>query len=160
MIATDRAGLFLTPFSGKDAAALHALMQANRDHLTAHGDFREQLALSISELRSELEHTSAGHHRFGIFLNGELIGRIDLNAVEPPRYGLGYWLAAGATGRGYAGASLRAVCSLAESIGATDLYAGVTHGNARSVALLERAGFSVVERFERYTRFHLAFEAA
>jgi RimJ/RimL family protein N-acetyltransferase len=135
-------------------------MQANQDHLTAHGDFGEQLALSVADLRAELDDASGGHHRFGIVLEGNLIGRIDLKAVDPPRYSLGYWLAEGATGQGHASASLHAVCALARGLGATDIYAGVTHGNGRSVALLERAGFSAVERFERYTRFHLSLRAA
>ncbi|HLU57581.1 MAG TPA: hypothetical protein VKZ81_19165 [Pseudonocardia sp.] len=40
-------------------------------------------------------------------------------------------------------------------LGATDVYAGVGHGNVRSAALLARLGLTPVARFESYTRFHL-----
>lgn len=36
----------------------------------------------------------------------------------------------------------------------TDIFAGVTHGNHRSVNLLQRLGFRAVAEFETYTRFH------
>lgn len=40
-------------------------------------------------------------------------------------------------------------------LAATDIYAGVTHGNDKSAALLERVGFRFPQRFEDYTRYHL-----
>ncbi|EAA8855167.1 TPA: GNAT family protein [Escherichia coli] len=67
-----------------------------------------------------------------------------------------YWLDQHKTGKGYATAALRALIGHAKNaLTASDLYAGVTHGNARSVALLARAGFSPVADFEKYTRYHL-----
>ncbi len=155
MIATPIEGLVLRPLRGSDAVALHALMAANRAHLTAHGDFATEVAASPAEIAAELD-ADGPHRRFGIVRHGQLIGRIDLIAVDPPRYSLGYWLAEAATGQGFALASLWALCEVARQLGASDLYAGVSHGNGRSVRLLQRAGFVPVERFERYTRFHLA----
>ncbi|SDM52640.1 GNAT family N-acetyltransferase [Allokutzneria albata] len=40
-------------------------------------------------------------------------------------------------------------------LAATDLFAGVAHGNARSVAVLLRLGFSRVASFDDYDRYHL-----
>jgi hypothetical protein len=40
-------------------------------------------------------------------------------------------------------------------LGATDVYAGVTKGNAKSEALLGRLGFQVVEDRGSYTLFTL-----
>jgi RimJ/RimL family protein N-acetyltransferase len=81
---------------------------------------------------------------------------IDLIATDPPKYGLGYWLAKEATGRGYARAALRALIGHARTeLSATDIYAGVTRGNAGSEGLLERVGFLPVLDFDSYRRFHL-----
>lgn len=97
--------------------------------------------------------------RFGIVFQGALIGRIDLIGVEPPRYSLGYWVCESAAGRGYASAALVALIAFARSgLDATDLYAGVTHGNGPSERLLLRAGFAPAARFETYTRFHLGVD--
>lgn len=160
MLATRIEGLVLEPLGGNHAPALHRLMQANRAHLTAFGDFGEQLAASEADLRTELDDHSKGHRRFGIFLAGDLVGQMDILAVDPPRYSLGYWLAEGSTGKGYASAALQSLSSFArDALGASDLYAGVTHGNLASMRLLERAGFILVERFERYARYHLALGA-
>jgi ribosomal-protein-serine acetyltransferase len=90
------------------------------------------------------------------FLRGSLIGRADLVPVDPPRYGLGYWLGEEATGHGYATAAVRALLDHARSLGATDVLAGVTHGNDRSVALLRRLGFARVAEFDAYDRYHRA----
>lgn len=76
--------------------------------------------------------------------------------ADPPKYGLGYWLAKEATGQGYASAALRALIGHARiDLYATDIYAGVTRGNAKSEALLERLGFLPVLDFDSYRRFHL-----
>jgi RimJ/RimL family protein N-acetyltransferase len=94
--------------------------------------------------------------RFGIRLEGELIGRIDLVPVDPPRYAIGYWLGRNATGKGYATAAAAALIGFArEQLAATDIFAGVTKGNAKSVAVLERLGFQAVAEFESYIRYHL-----
>ncbi|WP_088282374.1 GNAT family N-acetyltransferase [Kineosporia sp. A_224] len=74
--------------------------------------------------------------------------------VDPPRYGLGYWVRASSQGRGLASAAVGALLEHAQTrCGATDVFAGVTHGNDRSVALLRRLGFVEAATFERYTRF-------
>ena len=71
---------------------------------------------------------------------------------------IGYWLDSEFTGKGYASACCQTVIDHARSsLGATDIFAGVTHGNAKSVAVLERLGFHRVEEFETYNRFHLHF---
>lgn len=41
----------------------------------------------------------------------------------------------------------------------TDVFAGVSHGNERSVALLHRLDFAVVADFDTYRRFHRALGA-
>lgn len=155
MLVTELPDLILRPLTSSAAPELHVLLQKNRDHLTEHGDYAEQVAMSRDQVEAELA-SESGNLRFGIVLGGALIGRIDLIAADPPKYGLGYWLAKEATGRGYASAALRELIGHARiDLYATDIYAGVTRGNAKSEALLERLGFLPVLDFDSYRRFHL-----
>jgi RimJ/RimL family protein N-acetyltransferase len=96
---------------------------------------------------------------FGIWDVGQLVGSVELVSVDPPRYGLGYWLAESACGRGLATVAVEAIIRYAEKdLGATDIFAGVTHGNHKSIAVLELARFNVAAEFETYTRYHLALK--
>ncbi|WP_417309520.1 GNAT family N-acetyltransferase [Devosia sp.] len=62
-----------------------------------------------------------------------------------------------ATGQGHATAALEALLGFATTtLRATDIYAGVTHGNTRSAALLGRTGFTRTETFDTYSRYHRA----
>jgi RimJ/RimL family protein N-acetyltransferase len=149
-------GLVLRELGTAYAEAFYALVQNNRAHLTAFGDFERETAAPLGKWIAEFATRPVEGRRFGIFLQERLIGRVDLVAVDPPKYSVGYWLAKEAVGRGYATAAIAALAALArDELGASDIYAGVTHGNIRSESLLERLGFVRVARFERYTRFHL-----
>lgn len=142
-----------------DAETFHTLLQNNRAHLTAHGDFEQEVAAPLEKWIAEFASATRADFRFGIFLAERLIGRLDIIPVDPPKYSIGYWLEEGATGRGYAGAAVARLVTLArEELNASDLYAGVTHGNVRSEALLGRLGFVPVASFERYKRFHLPLQ--
>jgi RimJ/RimL family protein N-acetyltransferase len=157
MIPTGISALVVCPLNDGHALALHDLVQENRAHLTAHGDYAELVAASLEALEGQLTQGKSRNLQFGIFLSQKLIGRIDLVPVDPPRYGLGYWLAQHSTGNGYATAALKALLGFAGTdLRATDIYAGVTNGNWRSEAVLQRAGFMPVEVFKNYTRFHRA----
>lgn len=159
MIGTEKPELHLRGLGQADAENLHRLIQENHAHLTAHGDYAKLAATSLDDLRAELAVPNS--LRFGLFVNDSLVGCMDLIAVDPPRYGLGYWLARNATGRGYATTALNALLSYAaQSLGATEVFAGVTHGNAASEAVLRRAGFAEVARFDTYTRFGRALAKA
>lgn len=155
MLATALPDLVLDELGPGDAQAFYDLLQQNRAHLTAHGDFTDEVAAPPERWAREFTKNPAPNRRFGIFLKRRLIGRMDLLAVEPPKYGVGYWLAEQSTGQGFASAALGRLLSFAgDELQATDIYAGVTHGNKRSEALLERLGFRRAMTFDRYTRFH------
>ena len=157
MLKTVVSGLTLRALLPQDAASLHAVVQANHAHLTAHGDYLDLVTAPVDTLADELG--AHGQHRFGIFLSGQLIGRADLNPVAPPRYGLGYWLAQQATGSGHATHALAALLRFArEDLHASEVYAGVTGGNVRSERLLQRLGFAQVAVFDTYTRFRLKLD--
>ena len=142
----------LTP---ADSVEYRVLLHANRAHLTRHGDFTDQVEASAGELEEALAHPGK-ERAYGIRLHDTLVGQVSIIAVAPPRYSLGYWLARTATGQGRASAACAAlIASSSTVLGATDMFAGVTHGNDPSVALLRRLGFTPVAELSTYTRFHL-----
>lgn len=155
ILAASRSGVQLRELVAEDADAYVALLHKNVQHLTAHGDYRDEVALTVAQVRAGFADLTPLPVRFGIVLDGALVGRADLVPVDPPRFGLGYWLASEATGRGYATIAVGTLIEHArETLAATDVYAGVTYGNDRSEALLRRLAFSPVAEFETYRRWH------
>jgi RimJ/RimL family protein N-acetyltransferase len=155
MIATALAGLTLRDLTVADASTYFAVLDRNRAHLSRHGDYQDEAAATPEWVVDHL--CRPAPDRFGIWLGEQLIGRVDLVHAEPPKFGLGYWLSHDATGHGHATRACAAVIAHARSHrAATDLFAGVTHGNTRSVAVLTRLGFLPVAALPTYTRFHLA----
>ena len=153
------AGVFLRRLHVSDAPALHQLLSENKAHLTAYGDYLTQGNAEIADIEAELLLSPDLNWRFGIFLGNVLVGRVDLIGVEPPRYGLGYWLAANHLGKGLATEAVRLVLAFAaQELSATDVFAGVTLRNVRSAKLLERLGFRSVAQFDTYTRYHLVLD--
>lgn len=149
--------LVLRALCASDAPALHRLVEDNAAHLTAHGDYGDLVAATLDDMVHALAGQANEPLCFGLLANDQLVGRLDLVPVDPPRYSIGYWLAEDATGKGYATAAILATCAYArDDLGASDIFAGVTHANHKSAAALERAGFRKVETFERYARFHLS----
>ncbi|GAB1644852.1 GNAT family N-acetyltransferase [Krasilnikovia sp. MM14-A1259] len=155
ILPTAVPGLQLRELHREDAAGYHELVQRNVAHLTKLGDYQEEVAAGAEEFAELFAEPVTAPVRFGVFLDGELVGRVDLVPVDPPKYGLGYWLSEDATGRGLATSAVAALLDYAGTeLHGTDVFAGVTHGNVRSDALLERLGFEVVATFDNYRRFH------
>ncbi len=152
-LTTASPRVLLRALDPSDAAELWALVQKSRAHLTRHGDFLELADRDVAATARELE--GSAEHAFGIFLDGALVGSAALVPVDPPRYGCGFWLAEPATGQGVASAAVGALVEYAgRELAASDVFAGVTHGNSRSVAVLERSGFRRSDHFDTYDRFH------
>ncbi|MEV4889062.1 GNAT family N-acetyltransferase [Nonomuraea sp. NPDC055795] len=157
VVPTSVPRLTLRPLTADDVEPYYELIVRNREHLTRHGDYEEVKVATRESVARDLVSPLDRNLRFGLWFEDQLVGRADLNPVDPPRYSIGYWLDEGVTGRGYMTAACGALIDFARAgLGATDVFAGVTHGNDRSVAVLERLGFGAVADFERYTRFHLS----
>ncbi|MEV2199426.1 GNAT family N-acetyltransferase [Streptomyces fradiae] len=153
--------LTLCLLTAEQADEYYALIDRNREHLTQYGDYQALAASDYETAHAELLNDPSPSLRCGVLLHSALIGRVDLVAVNPPKYGLGYWLDREATGHGYATAACRALIEYgANVLGATDVFAGVTHGNGKSGAVLTRLGFQVAEVFGTYTRYHRALVAS
>lgn len=155
-ITTSAAGIELRALDADDAEALHRVIADNRAHLTAGGDYEELVALDVQGVADMLAREDVAGYLFGVLEQEQLVGVVSLVPVDPPRYGCGYWLAQAATGRGIARASLRALLVHArDSLQATDVFAGISQGNTSSEKVIQAAGFTAVESFPTYTRFHI-----
>jgi RimJ/RimL family protein N-acetyltransferase len=155
-LGTSIAAVTLRELGPADAGAYYELLRANRAHLSQHGDFTAERDATPETVIGYFSGPPGSNICFGIWHDAALIGRVDLVPVSPPRYSIGYWLGSAYTGRGFATAACQAAIGYASDVlKATHVYAGIAHGNARSVALAERLGFSQVADFGTYTRFRL-----
>ena len=153
VLETTRDGVLLRSLRPNDAVRYAALLRTNHDHLTRLGDYAAEVTTSSAAYAEQFS-AKGPALAFGVYEAGALVGAVALVAVDPPKYGLGYWLAQDACGRGLATLAVAAVVRhAAADLGATDVYAGVTHGNNKSVAVLTRTGFSLSARFDSYDRY-------
>ncbi|GJM38730.1 MAG: hypothetical protein DHS20C19_20970 [Acidimicrobiales bacterium] len=154
LLTTSDPRLTLQPLDAADADALHAVLVANRDHLSAQGDVFDQ-HLPVDELRTKLAAKNRFDHWFAMMVEGELVGRMDLVDLGTRQAVFGYWLAADATGQGYVTNAGLAVVGHAASLGIDEIYAGVTLGNTASEAVLVRLGFELIQTLGDRTRWRL-----
>ena len=154
VVPTERPGLVLRTIGIDDLDAYYALVDRNRGHLNQRGDYpfeasatRDQLATWLSAATDDI--------RFGIWLDGSLVGRVYLGPVDPPSRAIGYWLGAESTGQGIATIACRAAIEYARRLGASEIHAQITKGNDPSIAIVRRLGFEHVEDIENQTRWRL-----
>lgn len=159
-LETSIPGVTVKPLAAADSDLYYSLLQRNIGHLTAHGDYGDEVTASSLDIAAELSGNDP-MLRCGVFVDHRLVGRVDLIPYEPGCWGLGYWLGNSSTGRGLATAGCGALIEYARSqLGATDIYAGVTKGNAASEKVLARLGFIADADLGTYTLFHLGVAQA
>lgn len=134
------------------AAQYAAAYRRNAAHLHLEPDEAQVTDATMAE---RLDDPADRNVKFAVVLDGAVVGRVDLNPVAPPKYTIGYWIDHCVAGRGYGRAAVRlAIEHARRALGATDVYAGVTHGNEASVRLLRGVGFLKVADMGDYERFH------
>ena len=101
-IDTDLPNLRLIALSMEDANAFYDLIDRNRMHLIQHGDWTDLGAATPESVQASLSNLDDRNAQFGLWLDGRLFGRTDLNARSPGNFVLGYWLGREFTGKGYA----------------------------------------------------------
>ena len=146
IVVPGKVGLTLSALTPRDAQAYFDLVDRNRDHLTKHGDYSDLGGATPESVTASLADPHDKNAKFGIWLTGSLICRVDLSPRVPGHFVLGYWLGHEYTGRGYATIACRALIEYGrDTLGATNVFAGVTKGNTESEALLGRLGFEPIE---------------
>lgn len=154
-VPTELSGVVLRELGVDDARVLFELIDRNREHLAAFGDYVFPEDYSIDDVVANFENPPDDNLRFAIVAGHTIVGRIDLNPVSPPHWSVGYFLDSAATGRGFATIACRALEPVARANGAVDLYAGVTTGNTKSCAVLKRAGYTMIQELPDRTRWWL-----
>jgi RimJ/RimL family protein N-acetyltransferase len=145
-IATAIPALRLVALSPDNAEAYYELVDRNRTHLTQYGDWPDLGDATPESVQASLSDLDDRNAQFGIWLEGRLIGRTDLNARTPGNFVLSYWLGGEFTGKGYATAAGKALIAYGKAeLGVRTVYADVTKGNTKSEALLGRLGFRASE---------------
>jgi [ribosomal protein S5]-alanine N-acetyltransferase len=133
-----------------DAPALLAFMEENRAFLERWEPAREEdiftLEAQLAEIEAAADDAAADRrHAFGIFLDGELVGRIALSQIFRGIFQnayLGYSVAENWNGRGLATEAVRVVMDFAfGDLGLHRVQAAVMPRNAGSIRVLEKNGF-------------------
>jgi Acetyltransferase (GNAT) domain len=117
MLTTEHPGLVLQELTTDHAGLYYALVDTNRSHLTAHGDYPEMLDVSLETVALDLRELE-DDVAFGVWLHDDLIGRVDLVRKDAHNFVLGYWLDSGYTGHGYATYACLALIEHARLLGA------------------------------------------
>jgi hypothetical protein len=64
-------------------------LDRNRDHFRQFGDYADEIAATRTWAVSYFADPPDDNIRLGIWFGDRLIGRVDLNPVDPPRYASG-----------------------------------------------------------------------
>jgi ribosomal-protein-serine acetyltransferase len=142
---TDAA--ILRPLSTDDVDELHAVIEANREHLSQWLPWapRQQREQTLEFLRAA-ERQAAGDDgvQLAIVERGRIVGSAGFHAIDWPRRftSIGYWLAEDAQGHGLATRAVRACVEQAFGEWRLDrIEIRAAPDNRRSRAIPERLGF-------------------
>ncbi|SEB85867.1 GNAT family N-acetyltransferase [Arthrobacter woluwensis] len=152
----------LRPITLNDAPAVAALLQESREHLAPWEPVRPEFFFTEegqrAEIRGALDALAQGSRAPFVIVDddGAVAGRLNINNIVRGAFesgSLGYWVAAGRTGRGLAG---RAVGEAVEhgfsTLGLHRLEAGTLLHNTASQRVLLKNGFTVFGTAPRYLR--------
>ncbi len=180
MITDDRShtiapGILLRPVTTDDAEVLARAYHANRAHLRPWEPRRDE-AFFTAEGQAERLRDLVGLRRAGRAMpwvlvagdgGGEVVGVMNLSNIVQGAFrstNLGYWIAAGHTGKGLASAAVSAVCQDAgERLGLHRIEAGTVVSNSASQRVLAKCGFELIGTARNYLhidgqwRDHLLF---
>jgi len=144
-----------------DAPAIAALLRTSREHLAPWEPERpDDFATEPVQRRALAEALEVHAQGRGVPMvitdGGQVVGRISVNDVVRGAFQsahLGYWVGAGHTGRGVAGAAVAQVVRLAfDDLGLHRLQADTLVHNAASRAVLARNGFTEIGLAPTYLR--------
>ncbi len=141
-IVTPR--LLLRRFQAEDAPALAAVHAQDREHLERWlGAIPTTTEAALATIAEFTEHARLGRLvSYAVFLDGLLVGSVQLGVAEPGRSTLGYWIARDLRRRGLATEAASAVAHVAFATGlCASLAVTCDVDNGASVAVASHLGF-------------------
>jgi RimJ/RimL family protein N-acetyltransferase len=134
--------LLLRTFRAADAGALAALRRTDHQRVSAIGEVEADIDLWGEAF--ELGHAVV----YGVFLDGRLIGDVELTIDEEGHTGdLGYWIAETDAGRGFATEAAAALARVAFRLGLVQrIDVRCTAGHAASIGVAEHLGCHFARR--------------
>jgi [ribosomal protein S5]-alanine N-acetyltransferase len=142
--------IVLRHLTADDAPALLAFMNENREFLEQWEPERDQGFFTLDAQAADIEAAAADaaadrRHAFGIFVDGELVGRLALNQIVRGVFQnayLGYSVGERWNGRGLATEAVGVAVGFAfGELGLHRVQAAVMPRNAASIRVLEKNGF-------------------
>ena len=155
IIPTARPDLVLRQYTLADSPAIFAAIDASREHLSQNGDDTSQKYPTLTSVEEGIRvNNPEAHLRLGIWARETFVGGINLTcSLESAE--VGYWLDVRQTGRGYATLATQAVVRYArEVLGYNRVWACVKRVNQKSLAVLHRAGFIIVQTYPELHHLH------
>ena len=147
-ISLETARLTLRLPDDEGARVEHEMILESLDHLWPWFAFRaepptlaERMALAA---RQRAEAVAGSSATYVVFAGDQGVGKVWIE-IDGPVARMGWWLRAGATGRGYATEAVRRLSELAFHSGVERVEAHTDPDNAPSRAVAERAGFVLQE---------------
>lgn len=136
-----REGVVLRRFTANDSSAYFSLIDANRDHLSQHGDDTAQKYPTLESVEERMKFEKVGEYRFGIWSGDTLMGLVKLTGIGVTAE-IGYLLGEEYAGHGIMTDAARAALEYAiVTIGYEEVVAWVEETNMKSSSVLSRLGF-------------------
>jgi ribosomal-protein-serine acetyltransferase len=139
--------LHLRVLEEADAAELHALVEANRNHLSEWMPWasRQTFERTAGYIRSARQrHAENQGFETALVVDDRIVGAVGIANVDwiARSANIGYWISAEYQGRGHMSAAVRALIDHAfGEMGLHRVEIRATEGNVRSRAIPERLGF-------------------
>lgn len=161
--------IYLRSLEVEDAAPLLDLRMRNRDFFQPFEPTRDDVHFTLEGQRVEIaksrqEAVDDRAYVYGVFAaeTDELVGRIALTGIArgPAQHAnVGYFIGQRHNGKGYATSAVSMCVRKAfEELGLHRVQAGVMPRNARSMRVLEKAGFRQEGLAQRYIRINGVWE--
>jgi RimJ/RimL family protein N-acetyltransferase len=147
LIELPAVGAQLRRYRLGDSDALFAAVEESRDHLRPHMPWADEARPDFEAFVAEaVAQWSTGSDRNYVIVDavtGELLGGCGLHArIGPDGLEIGYWLRAGATGRGIVTVAARALTDAAMAVdGVSRVEIHCDEANLRSAAVARRLGY-------------------
>ncbi len=127
----------------EDAPVYFGLIEADRDHLSQHGDTTAKKYQTVDNVALSITHPSnPAKYRFGIWDGDTMVGSDNLTPAGDGRAELGSWVSKPHTGHEYAGRGRNLLIRFAfEQLGLKSVFCKITIGNEASRRSVEKSGF-------------------